>query len=228
MYDNVQIQTPTGELLEAAIGLPTGGEKAPVLILAPGSGYTKDGPILVELSTLATEQGFITLRYDWRYTTTGGKPSSNRRREEEDLKSVLAFLDSVHQADANKIFLIGKSLGAGIAYREFHSRPDLFAAVLLTPVFRNMNNGTKNYPGLPEETRPVYILTGRSDPLNNYTLMQDYLHGAGNNVVVSVVDGDHSLNISRAPGSDTETINLENIRFAMQQVMSWAISLGGE
>lgn len=80
-----QIMLPDGSCLEAVVSYPDGGVPAPGLLVAPGSGYSKEGPLIVELCEQAAAADFVTLRFDWRYTAAGGRPSSNRKRELEDL-----------------------------------------------------------------------------------------------------------------------------------------------
>jgi predicted alpha/beta-hydrolase family hydrolase len=188
LTNSVHIGLPDGGHLESVISYPDDNELAAGLIVAPGSGYTKEGPLLVELCEQATTAGFVTLRFDWRYTSTGGRPSSNRKRE---------------------------------LYQVFRNRPDIFAALLLTPVFRDTNSGPKNYPDLPHEQRPVFLLTGSSDPLNKASVMQEYLRGAAPNVVVRIVEGNHGLEVSRARSSEAVSANRDNIRGAVIHAVDW-------
>lgn len=217
----VHISLPTGDYLEAVVSYPDNDEPSPGLIVAPGSGYSKDGLLIVELCEQATATGFITLRFDWRYTTSGGGPSSNRKREIEDLQNALGYLELLDGINAHQLVLAGKSLGAGVAFNVFGSRPDVLAAMLLTPVFRNPDSGSKNYPGLPHEQRPVYMLTGKSDPLNKLDIMQHYLGDANPRVLVHVVDGNHGLELSRAKSPEAVSVNQENIRSAVSHAVDW-------
>ncbi|MFC1620065.1 dienelactone hydrolase family protein [Candidatus Neomarinimicrobiota bacterium] len=221
LTNSVHIGLPGGDHLEAVMSYPDGVELAPGLIVAPGSGYPKEGPLIVELCEQATAAGFITLRFDWRYTSTGGRPSSNRKRELEDLQAVLSYVESIKEIDPRRLVLAGKSLGAGVAYQAFRSRPDIFAALLLTPVFRDSNSGPRNYPDLPHERRPVYLLTGSSDPLNKRSVMQDYLHAAAPNVLVRIVEGNHGFEVSRARSPEAASANRDNIRGAVGHAADW-------
>jgi predicted alpha/beta-hydrolase family hydrolase len=221
LTNSVPIKLPGGGHLEAVMSYPDGNELAPGLIVAPGSGYSKEGPLIVELCEQATAAGFITLRFDWRYTSAGGRPSSNRKRELEDLQAVLSYVESIKEIDRRLLVLAGKSLGAGVAYQAFRDRPDIFAALLLTPVFRDSNSGPRNYPDLPHEQRPVYLLTGSSDPLNKLSVMQDYLHAAAPNIQIRVVEGNHGLEVSRARSPEAASANRDNIRGAVRHAADW-------
>jgi predicted alpha/beta-hydrolase family hydrolase len=221
LINTVLIDLPGGNNLEAVISYPDGNELAAGLIVAPGSGYSKEGSLIVELCEQAAAVGFFTLRFDWRYTSMGGRPSSNRKRELEDLQTVLSHVESLEGIDSHRLVLAGKSLGAGVTYQLFHNRPDIFAALLLTPVFRDSNSGPKNYPDLPHERRPVYLLTGKSDPLNKLNVMQDYLHGAASNVQVRIAEGNHGLDISRARSPEAVSVNRDNIRGAVRHAVDW-------
>jgi predicted esterase len=130
-------------------------------------------------------------------------------------------VESLKEVDRHRLILVGKSLGAGVAYQVFRNRPDIFAALLLTPVFRDTNSGPKNYPDLPHEQRPVFLLTGSSDPLNKASVMQEYLRGAAPNVVVRIVEGNHGLEVSRARSSEAVSANRDNIRGAVIHAVDW-------
>jgi dienelactone hydrolase len=221
LTNSVSIKLPGGGHLDAVISYPDGNALAPGLIVAPGSGYSKEGPLIVELCEQAAAAGFTTLRFDWRYTTAGGRPSSNRKRELEDLQAVLSYVESIKEIDLRRLVMAGKSLGAGVAYQAFRSRPDIFAALLLTPVFRDSNSGSRNYPDLPHEQRPVYLLTGSSDPLNKLSVMQDYLHQATPNLRVRIVEGNHGLEVSRARSPEAVSANHDNIRGAVRHAVDW-------
>jgi dienelactone hydrolase len=157
--------------------------------------------------------------------TTGRKPSKDRRKEAEDLEGILSFVRTMDRVDNRRIVLAGKSLGAAVCYRTFRSNPEIAGAVLLTPVFRDHTSGERNYPDLPQETRPLKILAGNRDPLNNLQVMHSYLENAGENLDVAVVDGDHSLNIFRSKDPDKGSVNEENINAAVGNVVNWLTAL---
>ncbi|MEE9163082.1 MAG: alpha/beta family hydrolase, partial [Candidatus Neomarinimicrobiota bacterium] len=186
----------------------------------PGSAYPKEGPLIVALAHHAREIGWAALRFDWRYTTAGGGPSGNRRREVEELEAVLAYARALPRLSGRPLVVAGKSLGAAVAWRVFRARPEVAAVVLLTPVFRDAGSGEKSYPGLAGERRPVHLLAGNRDPLNALPVMHDYLRSGGENVVATVVDGDHGLQVTRKKDESSQAANRANIAAAVQQVLA--------
>lgn len=97
----------------------------------------------------------------------------------------------------------------------------MLAALLLTPVFRDSNSGLRNYPGLPQEQRPVYLLTGSSDPLNKLSVMQEYLSEAGPHIRTNIVEGNHGLELSRGRSPEAISANRNNIRAAVKPAVDW-------
>ena len=171
--------------------------------------------------------GWAALRFDWRYTAAGGRASGNRAREAAELEGVLAYAQGLPRLAAQPVVLAGKSLGAAVAYRVFRSRPEVAAVILLTPVFRDAASGDKHYPDLRAEQRPVHLLAGNRDGLNALPLMEAYARGAGAQVTVTVVDGDHGLRVSRKKDAASQAANAANIEGAMAKVVGWLEGLTG-
>ncbi|UCH09064.1 MAG: hypothetical protein JSU61_07390 [Fidelibacterota bacterium] len=221
MTESRLLTTVRGDQLEAVVAFPAGPGKAPGLVIAPGSSYGKEGPMIVSLFQQAVAADIAAVRFDWHYTTLGRQPSKDRRKEAEDLESVLSSFCTLSQVDDRRIVLAGKSLGAAVGYRIFRTHPEVAGAVLLTPVFRDDSSGQRNYPDLSQETRPLMILAGNRDPLNKLEVMHNYLGNAGKNVNVTIVDGDHGLNIFRGNDPDRAIANAENVTAAMEKVVHW-------
>ena len=177
--------------------------------------------MIVSLFQQAVAAGIAAFRFDWHYMTMGGQPSGNRRKEAEDLEGVLSFVQTQPHVDSRRIVLAGKSLGAAVCYRVFRSHPEIVGALLLTPVFCDESSGPRNYPDLSGETRPLMLLAGNRDPLNKLEVMHNYASNAGRNVNISVVDGDHSLNVSRGRDPEKTALNAENINAAMEDAVRW-------
>ena len=222
MTESFAIALPQGGELPALIAYPPGNGAVPLLIIAPGSAYPKEGGLITALARHAVAAGWAALRFDWRYTAAGGRPSGNREREAADLEGVLAYARELPRVAAQPIVLAGKSLGAAVAYRVFRSHPGLAAALLLTPVFRDAASGDKHYPGLKAEQRPVQMLTGNRDALNSFPAMEAYVRAAtGGQVTVTVVEGDHGLQVSRKKDAASQAANATNIEGAVAKVVGW-------
>ena len=218
---SVRIPVAGARDLEGLLHLPAGGGPGPGLVIAPGSSYPKEGPIIESLARQAAPAGWVVLRFDWSYTTYGGGASGSRKREAAELEAALAFLGTQAVCDPNRLVVAGKSLGSAAAYQVFRSHPELSAAMLLTPVFRTAEGAGKTYAGLAQEARPVLLVTGDRDSLNKPQVMEAHLAAAGKHIVAEVVAGDHGLCLSRRKDPDSQAANRDNIDAAMAGVVRW-------
>ena len=135
---------------------------------------------------------------------------------------MLAYARALPRTSGRPLVVAGKSLGAAVAWRVFREQLDVAAVVLLTPVFRDAGSGEKSYPGLADERRPVQLLAGNRDGLNALPLMEAYARGAsGGHVTVTVVDGDHGLQVTRKKDAASLAANRANIAAAAGQVVGW-------
>lgn len=204
---------------------PSGSGPLAGLVIAPGSSYPKEGAVISELDRQAAAADWAVLRFDWSYTTYGGSASGNRKRETAELGAALEYLKHRPGVDSSRVVVAGKSLGSAVAYAVFANHPEVMAAVLLTPVFRNAEGAQRAYGGLADESRPVHLLTGRNDPLNNHAVMKAHLAGAGDHIVVTAVPGDHGLKVTRRKDGESEAANRANIEAAIAPVNQWLVTL---
>ncbi len=217
---------PDGSKLEALLTRPSKGQPPwSAVLVASGSGYPKEGAMFESLGRRAAGAGWLVLAFDWRYTTAGGNPSSTRKKELADLEAALAYLMSRADVRHDRIVLAGKSMGSALAYQVFLDHPELFGAALLTPVFRSTEGAERSYQGLSDQLRPILILAGDKDPLNNLDIMNGHISGHGSSLVVSLVQGDHGLNITRSQSPEKQAINRAHIDTSMAHMVKWLKAL---
>lgn len=232
LANEIQIETPRGDKLEANLSLPNGQGPFPVLIIAPGQGYHKDLPIPVELSAAALKQNYITLRFNWKYQTDGGSPSVDFKNEIEDLESVITYARSLKNSDQNKILMAGKSLGTVVSYEVFQKDQSLHSLYLLTPICTQYWNERgeevppfptmeKYYPLLKTEKRPVHITVGDKDRLCELKMLYEFLSQTDRAPTLSIVGGDHGLNLGPWNDPNFHKPNRLNRKVAIDGNIHW-------
>lgn len=219
---DVVITGSRGQSLELAVAGTQPDAVRPCLILAPGRGYHKDLPILTDLAQQAAAAGYVTIRFNWNYYTTGGDPSVAVANEQADLFDVIDYAKSMSEVDSTTIVLAGKSLGSVVAWWVFQKAPALAGVILLTPVMATEEMGEQYYHHLQQETRPVTIIVGAQDADNcPLPVLYDFLGARNSTIPVVVVPGDHGLN--RGPWDDASWVetNNANIHAANSAAVMW-------
>ncbi len=228
-----QVLTPRGSAVQVLITAPDNAATAmPVLVIAPGQGYTMDGPILQDLAQQLAAKGILVYRFNWSYMSAQpkGEPSADLSLEAEDMLSVVKLAKSDVRADLSQILLGGKSLGSIVSYKVFQADPSVKALVLLTPVCTNSYNDEDallpapisamddNYPGLAAWNKPVLLVSGTKDPLCSQPMLYDYLKGTRGNFALVEVPGNHSWNVSDDASS---SLNSDNVSAATAITSQW-------
>ena len=225
MNKPVNIPVPEARGLAGLLSLPASATPWPAIVVASGSSYPKEGAIVAAMTGQALAAGWAVLTFDWSYTTYGGSPSSSRKREKRELQAALDYLLNIDGSDARRTVVAGKSLGSAVAYALFLDNLDLLGAALLTPVMRTPEGAEKAYPGLTAQARPIHLLTGKSDPLNALPVMEAHLAGAGKQIVTTLIDGDHGLNVTRKKDEASQARNRANVAAGVRVVVRWLETL---
>jgi len=222
----IEITGSRNQQLQADLQIPSSDTPLPCLIIAPGKGYHKDLPITNILAEKFSENGFISLKFNWDYHTQNGQPKQGYAHEIEDLKDIVSYVKTLPEVDTTRIYIAGKSLGTYISYNVFTADSTLAGAILLTPLVPNQEYGNNAYPGLKESNRNVAFIVGDKD-YDNCPLKQLYtfVHNADADIPVIVVGGDHGLNIGSYKDEKYDEINLHNIetavKAAVNQLLIW-------
>ena len=125
-YSNIRIN--------GTLSIPNNNEKLkPAVILIPGSGpVDRDGNVkllksdmLLNLSGLFTQNGFVTLRYDKRGVgkSAGCYLDAGLTEFIDDTVSAVRFLKNAEGIDPNRIIILGHSEGAFIAPAVYSQEP---------------------------------------------------------------------------------------------------------
>lgn len=194
---SLTLTTPRGEPLAVAEHLPPGSERVPALVIAPGQGYAMDLPLVRELAERAVAQDMAVFRFQWAYHPDG-QPSDDLSEEVQDMRTVLRHAMAHARVRASQVFLAGKSLGTIVAYRLFRETGAARGLALMTPLCGSGDGetGAEYYPDLlGAEERPVLLVLGDRDPLCEVPALYDFLDDSRGNVAVSVVGGDHGMNL---------------------------------
>lgn len=202
--DEVRIPVEGGEVV-ANVHVPAGEGMAPVLVVAPGRGYDRNAPLCLAISQEAARQGYLAVRFDWRFYTAKGDPAPNLANEETDLAGVHAWATRHERADGAKTFVVGKSLGSLVAWRFAQKTESVWGSAMLTPILPNFETAGQYYPGFESLTKPTVFVFGDSDT-DNAPIREVYKFAAASTPAVKVLTfgGEHTLSIGLVRGADTE------------------------
>jgi predicted alpha/beta-hydrolase family hydrolase len=161
------------------------------VVLAPGSGYHAEMPLLRGAAEALKAQGHPTLRFDWAYSTRGQTPSPDFRNERQDLAAAVEEACSLSGAKA--VYLVGKSLGARLALELARSSKRVRGVVLLTfPLHApQAPSAVLHVAELPP--LPVHLITGDQDPLCQTEALRAAIERGHLPPKPTVLRGDHSL-----------------------------------
>jgi len=196
--------------------------RLPCLLIAPGSGYHKDLPIITDLAKQANEAGFVTLRFNWSSRGKDMADSTYSKVRFEDVKRMIEIARKTPNADTCNVFIAGKSLGSIYAYNAAIERNDVRGIVLLTPIFPDDSLIDQIYPGLDSLNCPLMMVAGDNDADN---AVLPVLYRAAAKVKspanVVIVAGDHGLNVGDYLTESGQKRNMENISLANQCIVRW-------
>ncbi len=201
-------------------------KKLPCIIIAPGSGYHKDRPIIMDLAKQANENGFVSLRFNWTPNKKNLPDSLYILSQFTDVNKMINLIKKIPQIDTTQIFLAGKSLGSVLAYQAAIERYDIKGIILLTPLFSSAENAKQFYPHFDTQLTPVLVVVGSNDPDNTQlTVLYDAASHTKALINIAVVGGNHSLIIGDYTTLPGQGQNLRNITVANQNVINWMLGL---
>jgi dienelactone hydrolase len=216
---HVTIRTKKGDL-RAVVAVPDVIAPAvvPVIVVAPGKGYHMELPLIRGLFERCTAEGWAAVRFDWGFHTAKRDPSANFAQEVEDLQAVLSYARSLPGVDRSRIYIAGKSLGAGVALERAAADPSIRGVILMTPPIHSpkpeYKMGTVR-PRLEKLRQPSLIVVGEHDPLCELGRLYTLIAGLAHPPHVAVVGGDHSLRA--AYGSESAA----NVDLALAHAVDW-------
>ncbi len=231
--EKIEISTANGKKLDAFILKPLNTKgKTPALIIAPGQGYHMGLPLVKDLAQKASENGILTVGFNWSYYTEKGNPSEELINEKQNMEDVLTYVRGLKSVDTKKILVAGKSLGTLVAYSVFQNHKDLFSLYLLTPIctwewdeeekqVSPFPVADDRYPNFLQEKRPIHISLGNKDKLCQTDMLYDFLKNSKNNITSSIFGGDHGMNIGKWSDPKFKDRNAANIKSAIDSTVHW-------
>lgn len=221
LAENLTVVNADGVILSVIADFPTGDERYPAIVLAPGQGYHMALPALEETARSLTDQGIAVFRFNWAYFTTEpkGQPSSDLSKELQDLQAVVAAARKHRKVATQNVSVGGKSLGSMVAWRALSADSQLRSALLLTPVCSRIPRGEtlprseakENYPSLETERRPTLWISGDKDPLCAPSLLYGLAGTSPGAARVAIVGGDHSYENRALPLAAAEAARKRNL-----------------
>lgn len=169
---------PPGAALEA-LWLPASGEDSPrggavVAPPHPQMGGSMDSPVATEIGLAASDQGYVSVRFNWRGVgASAGIPSGETGHADTDYR---AALDFVEESVEGGIIAGGYSWGAATAARVAVDRPRVNRLVLVAPPSQMLDAAALKALG-----KPLLIIAGDRDqyvPLDPIRALVDSIEGA--------------------------------------------------
>lgn len=216
------IKTPRGAHLEVVANFPAGVGPFPTVVLAPGAGYHMALPIMEQAALQFVERGIAVYRFNWAYFSADpktGHPSKDLMLEVEDMSTVLKLAQQESRVAADKIFVGGKSLGSGVAWRLLAANKDLRGGLLLTPICSRIKNGLlvaeaeEHYPGAALERRPLLFISGENDPVCATKILYHFAATMDGPVRVAVLSGNHGFEVPSLNAEASEAAKQRNAKF---------------
>jgi predicted alpha/beta-hydrolase family hydrolase len=191
----------------------------PALVIAPGQGYHMDLALTRGLFERVAAEGWIAVRFDWSFHTAKREPSKSYHQEVEELQAVIEHARALPGCDRSRLYIVGKSLGAGIALERASADPSIRGVILLTPPIHSPKPEYKMgtiRPRLEKLRQPSLIVVGERDPLCELGRLYTLLSGLAHAPHLAVVGGDHSLR----PTTPEES-GVAHVELALSHAVDW-------
>jgi pimeloyl-ACP methyl ester carboxylesterase len=143
--------------------LPDTARPAPVVVMAHGFSGTRDVGLPAMALRLA-RSGFAAFVFDYRYFgASGGLPRQvvDPPKQLDDWRAALRFVRSREEVDAERVALLGSSLGGGHALIVAAGDPKLRAVIARAPLVDSSTEGEATFFGVGWVVR--LLLTGWAD-----------------------------------------------------------------
>ncbi len=134
--EKVEFKNSKGQRLAGVLHVPEGEGHFPAAIFVHGYGSDKNSSKSIDLSKTIPEQGLVLFRFDLsgRGESDGKFEDSTVTQYIDDLRCAIDFISGLDVADANKIGVVGNSLGGLVSLQEISKDNRIKCLVLLSPV----------------------------------------------------------------------------------------------
>ena len=169
---------PPGAALEG-LWLPARGEEpalggAVVAPPHPQMGGSMDSPVATEIALAASDQGYVSVRFNWRGVgASAGLPSGETGHADTDYRAALDFIE---ESVEGPVLAGGYSWGAVTAARMAITRPRVQKLVLVAPPAAMLDG-----PALKKLGKPLLVIAGDRDtyvPIDPIREIVDSIDGA--------------------------------------------------
>jgi len=202
---SVSISLGNGETISGIITLPAESQKnsADAFIIAHGQGNGMTHPLLDTFAKDLAAAGHITLRFNFLYREKGKQTTDKKDILYLAWQSALRFMEHESSLDYNRIFIMGKSLGAKIAAlmtSEGIIKPTglIFLGYPLHPMGQVEKIQAEHFANI---TVPMLFFAGTRDPFCSLAALKAIFNTMDLSIQsrLEIVDGgDHSFEVPKA------------------------------
>ncbi len=153
----------------------------------PLFGGSMDNNVVLAVTLALTEQGFATLRFNFRGVGNSEGEHTKGEMEGEDVLSALEVLKAWPGVDGNRLGLAGYSFGSSVVLGSAPVHKKVKAMALISPPLRAVESTP-----LKKGKGPVFIISGDKDKLVQSDGLGPALDGFKNRPECQIVEGaDH-------------------------------------
>ena len=178
--------------LEGIVSSPQGlsGGLPGVVVCHPHPlfGGDMDNSLVVSICKALVDQGFATLRFNFRGVGNSEGHFTKGEKEREDVRFALEFLRQWPGVNKGRLGLVGYSFGASMVLSGLSSFKASKAFALVSPPLSALQNS-----GVATDKRPKLILVGDRDRLVPYTSLKEVADSHPPSLTLEIVQGaDHA------------------------------------
>lgn len=179
--------------MEGIFSTPTeiGGQLPAIAVCHPHPmlGGDMNSPIVTAVCRAASDEGFATLRFNFRGVGESEGEFSNGKDEHNDVKSALNVLSRWPGIDRKRIGIIGYSAGASIILDDLRHMKRASAIALISPTLAALRNRR-----FSKDKRPRLVIAGSEDRVAPSLQIQNILDECRGPVRFhELVGADHSM-----------------------------------
>ncbi|HEB90176.1 MAG TPA: hypothetical protein ENI85_11445 [Deltaproteobacteria bacterium] len=217
-YEEVTIPLPEpihGRVaVSGVLGIPEWwptGERVAV-VFAHGGPSNYDDPMIVALSRRLTEQGYLTLRFNFPFAEAGKRSSADSPATlERGFRAALNVLGRDPTARPARLFVGGVGLGGRVAAGLVADRLHADGLFLLGFPLHPQNKPEKSDPDvLFRATAPMLFIQGTRDRRCDRTALRSALRRLGAPIeIYDVADADSAFHVPKKSGRSDEQVQTE-------------------